>query len=368
MLLWQQKKPVSRLEDHFWLLDSLYRSLAIHLTYYKSTCWINQILILNCDLCGYLSVSWIFLTAITSHSPPAHMYMCSWSQQSPTLWFHSGANWCLLPIPIVNNLGDLPKVTYKLAYPYLAYFQTTSLPLLPLPHLFMTPQGVFIENTGQYHQCNPTQREASLEPTQITPELQHSCFHTDSIRALAHSQGGTHQYCCILAELWLRTYFNCLPLNTGSLEKSWPGNYFRGLNCSMTLYEEKLMAFPSKLSPSCPGQMTAFPCMCPKLGEGRLSFSVNGGNVFNGQDPLHSAVCLVPNSFSFSFKTLVYSKRNVVHVFLLHLHLNHLNVVLWELFDVQGPVSLLNGTFKGLFLLCLKHKATFRWNSDWGQT
>lgn len=88
------------------------------------------------------------------------------------------------------------------------------------------------------------------------------------------------------------------------------------------------MAFPPKLSPSRPGQMTAFPCMFPKLGEGLLSCSVNGGNVFNGQGPLHSAVCLAPNSFSFSFKTLVYSKRNAVHVFLLHLHLNHLNVVL----------------------------------------
>ena len=43
------------------------------------------------------------------------------------------------------------------------------------------------------------------------------------------------------------------------------------------------MAFPPKLSPLCPEQMTAFLWMCPKLGEGQLSGSVGGGIVFSGQ-------------------------------------------------------------------------------------
>lgn len=91
----------------------------------------------------------------------------------------------------------------------------------------------------------------------------------------------------------------------------------------MTLYKEKLMAFPPKLSPLCPEQMTAFPWICPKLGEGQLICSPNGGNVFSGQGPLHGTGFFVPSSSSLGFKMLVYSKRNAVHVFLIHLHLNH---------------------------------------------
>lgn len=62
----------------------------------------------------------------------------------------------------------------------------------------------------------------------------------------------------------LERYFKSLPLNIGSLEKIWPGNYSGKLDCSMTLYKEKLMAFPPKLFPLCPEQMTAYSCMCPK--------------------------------------------------------------------------------------------------------
>lgn len=83
------------------------------------------------------------------------------------------------------------------------------------------------------------------------------------------------------------------------------------------------MAFPPKLFPLCPEQMTAFPCMCPKLGESQLKGSMNEGNVRNGRGPLHRAVYFEPSSFSFTFKALVYSQRNVAHVFLIHLHLNH---------------------------------------------
>ena len=79
--------------------------------------------------------------------------------------------------------------------------------------------------------------------------------------------------------------------------------------------------FPSQTL--CPEQMTAFPWMCPKSGEGQLICSTNGGNVFSGQGPLHGAGCFVPSSSSLGFKMLVYSKRNAVHVFLIHLHLNH---------------------------------------------
>lgn len=102
------------------------------------------------------------------------MCMCSWSQQSLTPWFHSGANWCLPPPPIVNSLGDPPKVTYKLAYPCWAYFQTTSLPLLPLPHLFTTPQRVFIENTGQYSITNVVQPNGKLPCSPPGSLLSHS--------------------------------------------------------------------------------------------------------------------------------------------------------------------------------------------------
>ena len=79
------------------------------------------------------------------------------------------------------------------------------------------------------------------------------------------------------------------------------------------------MAFPPKLSPLCPEQMTAFPWICPKLGEGQLICSPNGGNVFSGQGPLHGTGFFVPSSSSLGFKMLVYSKRNAVHVFLIPL-------------------------------------------------
>lgn len=83
------------------------------------------------------------------------------------------------------------------------------------------------------------------------------------------------------------------------------------------------MAFPPELFPLCPEQMTAYSCMCPKLGKGQVCCLLNKGNVCNGQSPPHSALCFEPSSFSFSFETLGHSKRNVVHVFLIHLHLNH---------------------------------------------
>ena len=43
------------------------------------------------------------------------------------------------------------------------------------------------------------------------------------------------------------------------------------------------MAFPPKLSPLCPEQMTAFPWICPKLGEGQLLCSTNGGTSLVGR-------------------------------------------------------------------------------------
>ena len=43
------------------------------------------------------------------------------------------------------------------------------------------------------------------------------------------------------------------------------------------------MAFPPKLSPLCPEQMTAFPWICPKLGEGQLICSTNGGTSLVGR-------------------------------------------------------------------------------------
>lgn len=108
-----------------------------------------------------------------------------------------------------------------------------------------------------------------------------------------------------------------------ALKKTWPGNYSGRLSCSMTLDKGKLMAFPPELFPLCPEQTTEFHWMCPKLGEGQLSCSINRGNVFSGQGPLHGAMCILPSSFPFGFQTLVYSKGNVVHVFLIHLHLSH---------------------------------------------
>lgn len=160
--------------------------------------------------------------------------------------------------PLVKTVGDLPKVTYKLAYRYWAYSPTTCRPFLSLPYPLMTPWGVLIKITGQYHQCSPTQWEAALKPTQIMPESHSSCFHADSIRALPNSQGSTYQILCILAKLWLRAYFKCLPLNIGSLEKTWAGNYSRRLNCSVTLYK-KLMAFPPKLYPPAQDKWLHFP-------------------------------------------------------------------------------------------------------------
>lgn len=64
---------------------------------------------------------------------------------------------------------------------------------------------------------------------------------------------------------------------------------------------------------------------------------------------LCTAVCFTPSSFSFGFKTLVYPKRNVLHVFLIRLHLNHQNVVCESYLMSEEPLSLLHGTFKRFF-------------------
>lgn len=98
-----------------------------------------------------------------------------------------------------------------------------------------------------------------------------------------------------------------------------------GGSIALRHFMRKTDGFPSQALPSMSRTNDLrFPvCVCRTLGEGQLSCSTNRRTIFNGQGPLHSAMCFAPSSFSFGFKTLVYSKRDVVHVFLIHLHLNH---------------------------------------------
>lgn len=44
---------------------------------------------------------------------------------------------------------------------------------------------------------------------------------------------------------------------------------------------------------------------------------------------------ILASVFSLHFKTHAYYKGNAIHMSLIHLHLNHLNAIVQELFDVQ---------------------------------
>lgn len=77
-------------------------------------------------------------------------------------------------------------------------------------------------------------------------------------------------------------------------------------------------------------------------------------------EPLFQHFCATPSTvhfvrqFSLKFQTHVYFPGNVIHMFLIHLHLNHHNAVLLSYLMSKKPMRPFTSPFKGFLLWTCK--------------